>query len=190
MDIRPLEISDEDPLEIHPVADAVGRNEYEPCSNMLPHTNGEVLDDEVVTIHSSSSVGEPKVFEPYTGVHLLGVLGDVDGQSETRWERHFLDAATKGPWPRAIRARASVIRSAAMPGVRVLILLGCPARAHAARSCRHSMDVIIVPGVVSIVDDAVSVTVRPKPFTHRWSVWSGHWVGLWCSCGLLPHPEQ
>ena len=64
MDIRPLEIFDEDPLEIRPVADAVGRNEFEPCSNMLPHVDGEVLNDEVVIIHSSSSAGEPKVFEP------------------------------------------------------------------------------------------------------------------------------
>ena len=54
MDIRPLKISYEDPLEIYPVADAVGRKEFEPCSNMLPHADGEVLDDEVVIIHSSS----------------------------------------------------------------------------------------------------------------------------------------
>ena len=40
MDICPLEIPDEDPLEICPVADAVRREEFEPCSNMLPHTDG------------------------------------------------------------------------------------------------------------------------------------------------------
>ena len=99
MDIRPLEIFDEDPLEIHLVADAIGRKEFEPCSNMPSHADGEVLDDEVVIIHSSGSVGEPKVFEPYTRVRLPGVPGDVGGRSEALWEQRFLDEATKGPWP-------------------------------------------------------------------------------------------
>ena len=39
-DIRPLEISDEDPLEVCPVADAVGQKEFKPCSNMLPTQMG------------------------------------------------------------------------------------------------------------------------------------------------------
>ena len=43
-DICPLKIPDEDPLEICLVTDAVGRKEFEPCSNMLPHVDGEVLD--------------------------------------------------------------------------------------------------------------------------------------------------
>ena len=106
MDIRPLEIPDEDPLEVHPVVDAVGREEFEPCSNMFPHVDGEVLNDEVVIIHSTSSAGDPKVLEPYTGVRLPSVLGDVGGRSKTLWERRFLDAVTKGSWPRAIWARA------------------------------------------------------------------------------------
>ena len=45
-DIRPLEILDEVPLEIRPVADAVRWEEFEPCSNMLPHVDGEILNDE------------------------------------------------------------------------------------------------------------------------------------------------
>ena len=78
MDIRPLEIPDEYPLEVRPVADAVVWEEFEPCSNMFPHANGEVLNDEVVIIHSSSSVGEPEVLEPYTRVCLPFILGDVE----------------------------------------------------------------------------------------------------------------
>ena len=66
---------------------------------MLPHADGEVLDDEVVIIHSSGSTGEPEVFEPYTGVRLPGVPGDVGGRTEALWERRFLDVATKRPWP-------------------------------------------------------------------------------------------
>ena len=76
-DIRPLEVLDEDPLEVHPVADAVMREEIEPCSNMFPHADGEVLNDEVIIIHSSGSVGESEVFEPYTRVRLPDILGDV-----------------------------------------------------------------------------------------------------------------
>ena len=111
------------------VVDAVGWKEFEPCSNMLPHVDGEVLDDEVVIIHSSGSASEPKVFEPYTGVRLPGVPGDVGGRSEALWEQCFLDAMTKGPWPQAIRAGAPVDWSASMPGVRVPTLLDGQARA-------------------------------------------------------------
>ena len=68
MDIHSLKISDEDPLEIRPVTDAIGRKEFEPCSNMLPHADGEVLNDEVVIIYSLGSAGELEVFEPYTGI--------------------------------------------------------------------------------------------------------------------------
>ena len=81
MDICPLEIPDKDPLEICLVTDAVEREKFEPCSNMLPRADGEILNDEVVIIHSCS-VGEPKIFKPYTGVRLLGVSGDVGGWSE------------------------------------------------------------------------------------------------------------
>ena len=100
--ICPLEISDEGPLEIRPVADAVGQEEFEPCSNMLPHTDGEILNDEVVISHSSISAGEPEVFEPYTRVGLPGVFGDVGGWSEALWKRCSLEATTKGPWSWAI----------------------------------------------------------------------------------------
>ena len=98
IDIRPLEIPDEDPLEIHPIADAVRREEFEPRSNMLPQADGEVLDDEVMIIHSSGLAGKPKVFKPYQ-VYLPGVPGDVGGWLEALWERRFLDAVTNGPWP-------------------------------------------------------------------------------------------
>ena len=78
-DIRPLEISNKDPLEVHPVADAAMQEEFKPCPNMFPHADGEVLNDEAVIIHSSSSAGEPEVFEPYTGfvspVYLVMLVG-------------------------------------------------------------------------------------------------------------------
>ena len=39
-DICPLEIPDEDPLEVCPVADAVVWKEFEPCPNMFPTQMG------------------------------------------------------------------------------------------------------------------------------------------------------
>ena len=63
-DIRPLENSNEDPLEVCPVADAVVWEEFKPCPDMLPNADGEILNDEKVIIHPSGSAGEPKIFEP------------------------------------------------------------------------------------------------------------------------------
>ena len=62
-----------------------------------PHRWG-VLNDEVVIIHSSGSVGELKVFEPYTGIRFPGVFGDVGRWSKMLWERRSMDARTKGLW--------------------------------------------------------------------------------------------
>ena len=53
MNIRPLEISDEDPLEVLPVTDAVVWEEFEPRPIMFPYIDGEILNDEKVIIHPS-----------------------------------------------------------------------------------------------------------------------------------------
>ena len=98
MDIRPLEIPDEDPLEVHLVMDAVVWEEFKPCPNMFPHTDREILNDEIVIIHASGSAGEPEIFEPNAGVCLPGVLGDVGGRSEALWERRPSDTPVKSPW--------------------------------------------------------------------------------------------
>ena len=136
--IRPLEVPNEDPLKVCLVADAVRQEEFEPCSNMLLHIDGEILNDEVVIIHSFSSAGELEIFEPYTGVRHLGVSSDVGGWSEALWERRSLNVTTKGPWSQAIRARTPVIWSMTMPGVRVPSPLDGPARARAA--CSHRQE--------------------------------------------------
>ena len=108
-DIRPLEVPNEDPLEVRPVVDAVVREEFEPCSNMFPHVDGEILNDEMVVIHPSGLVGEPEIFEPNTGVHLPGVLGDVGGRSEALWEWRSPNTLVKGPWSWALRARTLAV---------------------------------------------------------------------------------
>ena len=78
--------------------DAVVQEEFEPRSNMFPYADGEVLNDEVIIIHSPGLVGEPEDFEPYTRIHVPGIFGDVGRQSEALWERRSLDASAKGPW--------------------------------------------------------------------------------------------
>ena len=97
-DIRLLDISDEDPLEVRLVMDAVVREEFKSCPNMFPHADGEILNDEMVIIHPSDLVGEPEIFEPYTRVCLPGIFGDVGRRSEALWERCSLDVSAKSPW--------------------------------------------------------------------------------------------
>ena len=151
----------------------------------VPHVDGEVLNDEVVIIHSSGSAGKSKVFEPYTKIRFLGILGVVGRRSEALWEGCSLDALTKGSWSRAIWAGTPVVGSVTAPGVCFTGPFDGPARAHVACSHRRPMDVIIMPGPTSVADDAASVSVWPEAFAHWWPVWSGHQVRPWCSCALL-----
>ena len=95
-DIRPLEVLDEDPLEVRLVADAVVWEEFKPCPNMFPHIDGEIQNDEIVIIHPSGSVGEPEIFKLNTGVCLPGVLGDVGGRS-----KRCGNGALRIRWPKA-----------------------------------------------------------------------------------------
>ena len=163
-DIRPLEVPDENPLEVCLVADAVVREEFEPCSNMFPHVDGEVLNDEVVIIHSPGSAGETEVFLPYTGIRLPGVFGDVGGWSEALWEWRSLDVSAKGPWSQAIRARTPVVGSVTMPGVRFIGPLDGSAGTRVACPHHRPVDVIIMPGLMPVPDDAMSALVRTEPF--------------------------
>ena len=166
VDVRPLEIPNEDPLEVRPVSDAVVREEFKPCPNMFPHADGEILDDEIVIIQPSGSAGEPKIFEPNTGVCLPDVLGDVGGRSEALWEQRSLDASAKGSWSRAIRAGAPVVWPTTMPGARFTAPLDGPGGAHVACLHRPLIDVIIMPGLMPVVDDAASILVRTEPFVY------------------------
>ena len=104
VDIRPLKISDEAPLKVRPVADAVVREEFKPCPNIFPHADGEILNDKIVNIHPSGLVGEPN-----TGVCLPGVFGYVGGWPKSLRERRSPDMPAKGSWSRALRAGAPVI---------------------------------------------------------------------------------
>ena len=63
----------------------------------VPPRRWEILNDEKIIILPSGSAGEPKIFEPNTGVRLLDVLGDVGGWSKALWERRSPDTSVKGP---------------------------------------------------------------------------------------------
>ena len=165
-----MEISGEDPLEVRPVTDAVVREEFKPCPNMFPHANGKILNDEIVMIHSSGPAGEPEVFEPNAWVCLPGVFGDVGGWSEALWEWRSPDTPVKGPWSRALRARTSVVWPAAMPRARFTAPLDGSAEAHVACPHRRPVDVIIMPSLMSVADDAARVLVRTGPFAYLQSV--------------------
>ena len=66
---------------------------------MLPHVDGEILNDEIVIIHPSGSAGEPEIFEPNTRVCFPDVLGDVGGRSEALWEWCSPDTPAEGRGP-------------------------------------------------------------------------------------------
>jgi hypothetical protein len=118
--VHPMEVPDENLLELRPTTDAVGRQEIEPRLNMLPNTDGEVLDDEVVVVHLSSPTSEPEVIQPYSRVCLPSIFGDVGGRSEARREWRFLDATTEGLQAQGVRIGASV----AFPIARSATMLG------------------------------------------------------------------
>jgi hypothetical protein len=77
-------------------------------------------------IRFSGPAGEPKVFQPYSGVRLPGVFVDVGGRSEAPWEWRFLDAMTEGPWARAVwtgtLVAVLIARSATNPGGHLLVI--------------------------------------------------------------------
>jgi hypothetical protein len=134
---------------------------------MFLHVDEEVLNDEVIIIHSFGSAGKSEVFEPYTRIRLPGIFGDVGRWSEALWERRSLDAPAKGLWSQAIRARTPGVGSVTTPGVRFTGPLNGPIGARVACSHRLPMDVIIMPGPTPVADDATSVSVQPEALAHR-----------------------
>ena len=180
VDICPLEIFDEDPLEVCLVAYAIVQKEFKPCPNMLPHANGKILNDEIVIIHSSDLAGELEVFEPNAWVYLLGVFGDVGGRSETLREWYSLNKPAEGPWPRALRAGAPVVWPVTAPGARFTTSLDGLAGVRVA--CCRMVDVIIVSSLTPVVDDAACILVLIGPLVYRRLVWTRRQVGPWRDC--------
>ena len=150
---------------------------------MLPHADGEVLDDEVVIIHSSGPRGEPEVFEPNAWVCLPSVFGDVGGRPKTLWEWCSPDTSAEGPWPRALRARALVVRPATAPGEHFTASLDGLAETRV--TCYHTVDIFITSSLTPVVDDAAGVLVWIGPLVYRWLAWNRQQVGSWHNCRTL-----
>ena len=127
---------------------------------------GEILNDEVVIIHSSGSVGEPEVFEPYTEVRFPCVSGDVGGWSEALWERRSPDMPVKGPWSRALGARTLVVGPTTVPGKLFSAPLDGSVGIYVANSQHRLVDVVIMSGLMPVADDAMSVLARTRPLTY------------------------
>ena len=167
-DIRPLEISDKDPLEVRLVVDAVVREKFKPRPNMLfPHVDGEILNDEMVIIHPSGLAGEPEIFEPNIGVCLPSVLGDVGGRSEALWEWRSPNMSAKGLWSRAIQVGTLVVWPATMPRACFTAPLDGSVETRVAYPHRRPVDIIIMLGLMPVANDATSILVWTGPFMYR-----------------------
>jgi hypothetical protein len=60
--ICPVEVPEEDLLELRPTTDAVGRQEFKSRANVLLDIDGEILDDEVIVVRPSGPTSKPEVF--------------------------------------------------------------------------------------------------------------------------------
>ena len=142
------------------------REEFEPCSNMFPHIDGEVFNDEVVIIHSSGSTGEPEVFEPNAWVCLPSVFGDIGGRPKTLRERCFPDAPAKVPRPWALEAVALAVWSMTTPRVRFAGSLD--GLAGICGTCRRMVDIVITLGPMPVANGATGVLVWIGSLVYRW----------------------
>ena len=82
------------------------------------------------------------------------------------WERRSLDTLVKGLWSQAFQARTLVVKPMTMPRACFTAPLDGPAGARVAYPHRRPMDVIIMPGLMPVADDAVSVLVQTEPFVY------------------------
>lgn len=81
-----LEVAYEDGAEVRPIPNATSWQILEPCTRRVGQENGKVLNDEQVIIRTPDATGEAVVLQPYAGVCVTRVLGDVGRSPETRWE--------------------------------------------------------------------------------------------------------
>ena len=93
------------------------------------------------------------------------------------WERCSPDALAKGPWPRALRARALVVWPAVAPRAHFTTSLDGLARVCVA--CCRMVDVTIASSLTPVVDDAAGVLIRIRSLVYRWLARSRRQVGPW-----------
>ena len=86
----------------------VGRKVLQPCSCRIVQEQGEVANNEVITIRAVGLTSKPVVFVPQAGVRLPGVLRDVGRRSIPWRESHVEDVPIENLGPRQVRAWAPV----------------------------------------------------------------------------------
>ena len=69
-----LEISHKDLLQLHLALNPVGRKVLQSCSCRIGQEQGEVADNEVITIRTASLTSKPVILEPPARVRFPGVF--------------------------------------------------------------------------------------------------------------------
>ena len=87
--------------------DAVCGEVLEPRSGAFCEVERKVLDDEDVIIRPSCSKGKAEVYQPYSGVGVLGVFGIVRRCAEPCRERRLADLLREHLWAASVQARAA-----------------------------------------------------------------------------------
>jgi hypothetical protein len=81
--VRPLEVADEDSMQIRPIVDLAMGQVLEPCPHRVVEVERQVLDDEEVIRRTTCMAREPVVLQLHTRVCVPVVPGDVGRSSET-----------------------------------------------------------------------------------------------------------
>ena len=76
-----LEVSHEDLFYVRPTLDSVGRKVFQPRSRRIDQEQWKVVDNEIVTIHSTGLASKVIILEPQSRVCFSGVFQDVGQRS-------------------------------------------------------------------------------------------------------------
>ena len=96
-----------------------------PCSRRIGQEQGEVADNEVITIRNAGLISKPVILEPQAGVRFSGVFQNVGRWSIPRWESHVEDVPTESLGPRQIKTQALVLTAIiASTTMRVVAMVG------------------------------------------------------------------
>ena len=171
--VDPLEVADEDLLQVGPRVDAAWGQVLEPSPSRARQVYREVLDDKEVIGRSPGSAGEPVILQPYVGVHFPSVLGNVGGRSESRQELRILDSMPERAQPRSLWTRAPVVLGVVATSAPALWL-----------TVAYMGQLGLLPCPASGVEDASRVVYLHQPFGDWDSRAAGGWSDLLPSRGV------
>ena len=114
----------------------------------------KVVDNEIVTIRSTTLASKPIILEPQSEVHFPIVFWDVGWRSVLQWEDDIEDVSAKGLRSQQVGARASVFAAIVAPAMM---------REVAAASLLPRIAVGMPAGIKGVA----CVTVEAETFMHR-----------------------